>query len=189
MARRHTQSATGLAENRNHANPRGVRELGILVGCEQSEGECLQGIASQNGCGLAKAYVAGWVAATQVVVVHRWQVIMHQGIGVHHLNGHRWYIEARRIHTQCFSGGVGEHRAHPLATDGGRVTHGRLQLRAVTVLLGQLLQQRCIHAQTPSVELIFQCHASGSKLASSSSDSSPALIKTRTFCSASARLC
>ena len=49
------------------------------------EGKTLQGIPSQNRCCFSKADVTGGAAATQVVVVHRRQVVMYQRVGMNHL--------------------------------------------------------------------------------------------------------
>jgi len=45
---------------------------------QQFECECLQGVARQYRCGFIERFVAGGFAAPQVVVVHGWQVVMHQ---------------------------------------------------------------------------------------------------------------
>src|SRR5690606_10396538 len=47
---------------------------------QYSKGQCLQRIAGQDGTGLVEGYVSGRAPPAQVIIVHRWQVVMNQGI-------------------------------------------------------------------------------------------------------------
>ncbi len=63
------------------------QRVGMGVGLGQHlEGAGLQGVAGQDGGRLVEGAMAGRLAAAQVVVVHRRQVVVHQGIGVQHLD-------------------------------------------------------------------------------------------------------
>ena len=51
------------------------------------EGKGEEGIADQDRRRLVEGDMAGRLAAAEVVVIHRRQVVVNQGIGVHHLDG------------------------------------------------------------------------------------------------------
>ena len=59
--------------------------MGVRLG-QHLEGAGLQGVAGQDGGGLVEGAVARRLAAAQVVVVHRRQVVVDQRIGVQHLD-------------------------------------------------------------------------------------------------------
>ncbi|MOA44980.1 hypothetical protein D3C78_1673290 [compost metagenome] len=82
MPTAHAGNAAGGGQLGNHRQPIAQRHVGH-VGIGQN-GECqrLQCISGQNGIGLAKFDVAGWLTATQIVVIHGRQVVMDQRIGV-----------------------------------------------------------------------------------------------------------
>ncbi len=61
----------------------------------------LQRIASEYGDGLAINDVAGGFAAAQIVVVERRQIVMHQRIGVQHLDGRAELLNAVGIAGGC----------------------------------------------------------------------------------------
>jgi hypothetical protein len=54
---------------------------------QQFEGERLQRVAGEDGGRLVERDVAGRLAAAQIVVVHRRQVVVDQRVGVDHLDG------------------------------------------------------------------------------------------------------
>ena len=51
------------------------------------EGEVLEGVAGEDGDGFAEDYVAGGLAAAEVVVVEGGEVVVDEGVGVGHLYG------------------------------------------------------------------------------------------------------
>ncbi len=51
------------------------------------EGEGLEGVAGEDGDGFAEDYVAGGLAAAEVVVVEGGEVVVDEGVGVEHLEG------------------------------------------------------------------------------------------------------
>ena len=51
------------------------------------KGQSLQGITAEDGGRLVKLAVAGGPASAEVIIIHRRQVIMHERVGVDHLNG------------------------------------------------------------------------------------------------------
>ena len=51
------------------------------------EGEGLEGVAGEDGDGFAEDYVAGGLAAAEVVVVEGGEVVVDEGVGVDHLDG------------------------------------------------------------------------------------------------------
>ena len=55
---------------------------------EHFEGQRLQGVAAEDRCRLVKSAVAGGPSPSQIVVIHSWQVVMDERIGMDHLNCH-----------------------------------------------------------------------------------------------------
>ena len=123
----------------------------------------LQGVASQNGCGFIKTLVCRGLATPQVVVVHRRQVVMHQGVGVQHLDrcghprgtglGHGEYCRA--LHHQ--------EGPEPLAATQCRVAHRISQPGFGTLRQRQQALQRGLHdlgdLQKGGGEIgVDQCH-------------------------------
>ena len=91
------------------------------------EGEGLEGVAGEDGDGFAEDDVAGGLAAAEVVVVERGQVVVDEGVGVEHLE--------RGAEVGCACGnlaGAGDHAgglhaedgAEALAAGEGAVAHG-----------------------------------------------------------------
>lgn len=61
-----------------------LRGFGV---CEDFECLCEQGIASENGNAFTIDFVIGWLASTQVIVVHRWQIVVNERVGVDAFDG------------------------------------------------------------------------------------------------------
>ena len=67
---------------------RGCRQLGIAhARNDELEGKGVEGVAGQDGEGLAVDFVVGGPAAAEVVVVHGGKVIVDEGEAVDHLDG------------------------------------------------------------------------------------------------------
>ena len=98
---RPAQSAARIAASR----------IGPRIG-ENFEGERLQGVARQNGGRLVEGAVSRRAAAPQIVVVHRRQIVVDQGIGVDALDR-----RARAGPAPCRSG-----RARALSRSRGRAS-------------------------------------------------------------------
>jgi hypothetical protein len=71
---------------RNHRQTVAVRHFGIGASLSIKR-QRLQGISGKNGIRFAKFDVAGRQTATQIVIVHRRQIIVHQRVGMDALNG------------------------------------------------------------------------------------------------------
>ena len=87
--------------------------------------------------------MTGRFAATQDVVIHARQIIVHQGIGVNDFNRSASHRHAFGISLRQFTGGVGQQRPHAFAGAEYRVTHRRMQpLRRNVRLRQRALQKR-----------------------------------------------
>ena len=89
------------------------------------EGERLQCVAGEDRDGFAEGHVAGGLAAAQIVVVERGQIVMDQRVGVHHLDrsaevGRGW----RELVRDAARGLHAEDGAQALAAREGGVPHG-----------------------------------------------------------------
>ena len=99
----------------------------------------LQSVAGQDGRGFAEGFVAGGAAAAQVVVVERRQIVMHQRVGVQHLDGRAQFVDAvrqsaahhpRRLHAQDGTQSLASGKdtvAHRLVDGGGILRRCRQQ--------------------------------------------------------------
>jgi hypothetical protein len=61
--------------------------LGRKAGGECLEGKRLEGITTEDRRCFIECAVAGGQASSQVVIVHRWQIIVHQRVGMNHFDG------------------------------------------------------------------------------------------------------
>ena len=104
------------------------------------ERERLQRVAGEQRRRLAERDVAGGLAAAQDVVVHARQVVVHERIGVDHLDRRGGRVDARGIGAGEFARGVREQRAHALAAAEHRVAHRLDQRRR----RGRVERQRAV---------------------------------------------
>jgi hypothetical protein len=183
LAAGHAARAGRLCQQPKHAEL-ALRIVGQDVVGEQQEGLRLQGVADQQRGGLVVLDMAGRLAAAQDVVVHAGQVVVHQGVGVDHLDGAAGDVEARRIGAGKFSGGMAQQGTNPLAAAEGGVAHRPVQALRGNVGGGQQVFQRTLgallHGSHPALE-IHRVYSG----APDRSRSSPA-SSTWIFCSAAA---
>ncbi|MNT39296.1 hypothetical protein D3C72_1755270 [compost metagenome] len=150
---------------------------------EDLEGQALQAVAGEYGAGFVEGLVGGRLAAAQVVVVHRRQIVMHQRVGVDQFDRASRRIGLRRFAAQGLAGGIHQQRAHPLAAVEHAVAHGLVEARQFRPGWFEQAFQRRIDAAL-ALRLVGRDHAwrSASKGASSSSPSRS--MRICTFCSA-----
>jgi hypothetical protein len=120
----HAERSRGVGEQ--------AHEVDHLPGIEPGrvrqhlERERLQCVRGEDRRGLVELAVHRGLAAPQVVVVHRRQVVVHQRERVQQLDRSGRGIEQRRVERQAFPGRVHQERPHPLAAV-HRVTHGLVE--------------------------------------------------------------
>ena len=109
-----------------------------IIGHEQLESQCLQGVARQQGIGLAKLHMHRGLATAQHIVVHAGHVVVHQRIGMDQFGGTgraqgRFLINHSMLRIAAISHGLaGRHHqqgTQPLAAIEHGVTHGLPQAR------------------------------------------------------------
>ena len=66
----------------------------------------MQGISRKNCVGFAKFNMAGRQAAAQIVIIHRRQIIMHQGVGMNAFDRRGRSIQRGTAHAEHLAGGV-----------------------------------------------------------------------------------
>ena len=91
------------------------------------EGEGLEGVAGEDGDGFAEDFVAGGLAAAEVVVVECGEVVVDEGVGVDHLQCCTQVCRACRNLSGAgnHSGGLhAEDGAEAFAAREGAVAHG-----------------------------------------------------------------
>jgi hypothetical protein len=68
-----------------------IRE--VLGARQNLKRQCLQSIARQDGGRFVEGPMAGRTAASQVIVVHGGQIVVHEAVNVNELDRGRWIIE------------------------------------------------------------------------------------------------
>ena len=98
---------------------RGVNPVGECL-----EGERQQGVAGEDGQRLAEDLMAGGPPATQIVVVHRRQIVVHERIGVNHLDGAGRRHGRLHVAAACLRGQQRQHRSQAFSRRQQAVAHG-----------------------------------------------------------------
>ena len=134
--------------------------MGLRV-AENLERKGQQSVTGQNGRRLVEGDMAGGLAAAQVVVVHRRQIVVHQGVAMDAFKsgaraqgaclGH--VEQARTLHD--------EKRPQPFALRQRRIAHSFHDAPGRAVERQQLIQQR-IDGLCGLFERVFECHADAS---------------------------
>jgi hypothetical protein len=119
----HASGAAGAGQGLQHSQARLCIGLHGFTAAEGLEGEGLQGIPHQNGSGLVIGLVAGGLVASEIVVIHRRQVVMHQGVGVDQLDGGCRAVESLWLDANRLACGIDQDRANSFAAAEGRITH------------------------------------------------------------------
>ena len=109
------------------------------------EGAGLQRVAGEDGDGFTEGDVAGGLAAAQVVVVERGQVVVDERVGVKHLDGRAETLDAFGQAARDGDAGLhGEHRPETLAAGKDGVAHGAVDGDRNSVRGGDQLFQRLV---------------------------------------------
>ena len=127
--------------------PAAARTAGIAVRVlvrQHLEGQRLQGVAGQDRGRLVELLVTGGLAAPQIVVVHRRQVVVDQRIGVQEFDGAGGAQGGQRADLEQRCAGQHEERAQPLAAAQARIAHRLEDARFVAVAPCQV-RQKAIH--------------------------------------------
>jgi hypothetical protein len=95
-----------------------------LRACQYFERHSMEGVASQNSCGVIERAVHSWLAAPHVVVIHARQVVMHERVYMDGLNSRSNAHRDRTINMKQSSRRGDQQRAKPLASAYRRVSHG-----------------------------------------------------------------
>lgn len=120
----HSGHAGCAREFRQHRHPP-VRRL-RCVG-EHVERQRLQRIAGEDRGGFVEGDMHGGLAAAEVVVVHRRQVVVDQRIAVDQFDCGGGGVEVGLAGAERGAGGVGEQRAHALAAVEHAMSHRPVQ--------------------------------------------------------------
>ena len=114
----HAEGAGGMSQ--------GPHRLDAMLGGAE-EGQRLQRVAGEDGGGLIEGLMAGGPAAPQVVVVHRRQIIVDQGVGVEHLDRRHGPGAGMVMAADRAAGRQHQRRAQAFAAGEHAVTHRFVQ--------------------------------------------------------------
>ena len=124
------------------------RRIGMRFGprCDV-EGERQQTVAGEDGGRVVERLVHRRLAAAEIVIVHRRQVVVHQRIAVHAFDGSRRFDRHSRLHAEQAGTFGHEKGAKPLATAKRPVPHGGDQPagRAGGGSVVEQLRQPCLY--------------------------------------------
>ena len=95
----------------------------VLLVQHELDGLGEEAVAREDRHVLPEHDVAGGLAAAQLVVIHRGEVVVDQGVGVDQLDGRRQRDHVLLRVAERLCSGEGEHRPDPLATREQRVAH------------------------------------------------------------------
>jgi len=132
--------------------------------CEHREGQSLQGITGQYRGPFIEGAVAARAPATQIVVVHRRQVIMNQAVGVDELHGGGGSIETVHRSPKRRAGDIHQERAQPLAAVQYAVAHGRVQPRRRRVARGERCFQDTLDPGLRHAQLFLESAPIGARV-------------------------
>ena len=150
----HAARPTGAGERRHHSHARlGAQPRRLGQGLE---GQRLERVAGQDRRRLVEGAMTGRTPATQVVVVHRRQIVVDQRIGVDHLDGAGRAVEQGGLESERLAGGIGEQRTDTLAAGQHRVAHGLVQARRLHAHGRQDLVERGLDARTTARAEVIQ---------------------------------
>jgi len=128
--------------------------------CRRQVLECarLQRIAGEDGGGFVEGDVHGGLAAAQVVVVHRRQVVVHQRIGVDQFHRDGGRMQRGFVRLQQRAAGIDEQGTHALAASQDGVAHGGMQALRCPVGRRQCPLQMVFQSRRPVGEAGISGH-------------------------------
>jgi hypothetical protein len=113
------------------------------------EGAGEQRVTGQNGGRLVEGAMAGGLAATKIVIIHRRQVVMNQRIGVQHLDRGRDSRGTGRRHGENMRHLHHQEAAQPLAAAEDGVAHRLDQPLLLPIRQGQQNIERVLDLLRP----------------------------------------
>ena len=128
---------------------------------EEFEGQRQQGVAGQEGDGLAELLVAGGLAAAQVVVVERGQVVVDERVGVDELQGAGQVVDAPKLRSLLAQGGGGfeaKDGTEALAAGEDGVAHGAVEGAGLGLGGGQEARQVVVETGAVLFQTRLQVH-------------------------------
>ena len=160
LAADHPRRPGGARQHGEHAQAQGgILRVVAFLG-HGLEGQALQAVAGKDGAGLV--LVGGGLAATQVVVVHGRQIVVHQRIGMDQLDRAGGAVGAGLVTIQCFAGGVDQQRADALATVHHAVAHGLVEPLELRQRRDEEGFEAAVDALLTAFLVVADHHASGS---------------------------
>ena len=118
--------------------------MGVRLG-QHFEGAGEQRVPGQDRGRLVEGLVAGGFATAHVVIVHRGQIVMHQRVGVQHLDAGGNAGGAAAIDTEQGGGLHHDEGAHALAAAKHGVSHGFHHTRLSALRHRQQIVERLFH--------------------------------------------
>ena len=125
-------------------------------GCNDLEGERLQGIGRQYRGGLVEFSMDRGLATAQIIVIHRRQIVVDERECVNEFDRSGRRIEFFRIDVQAFTRRIDELWPHALAAGKYRITHRLVEPLRCPVLCRQRPIEATHDALRPGLRLVRQ---------------------------------
>ncbi len=121
----HAVPSTGLCQQRDDRQPRRVIEGRVFR--DDPEGERLQCVRRENGGRLIESLVRRRAATSEIVVVHRGEIVVYERESVQEFDRGRWRIECVRISAKGFACCINEQRPDALPAGQNTIAHRLVQ--------------------------------------------------------------
>jgi len=145
----HTRGARGQSDLLNDGQAPLRRQADFFRPGQEREGFRQERVAREDRRRLAEHFVAGGFAAAEVVVVHRRQVVVDQGIRVDQLQRAGDRHHRRQVPAAGFRRGQAKNRTDPFAPGENAVVHGGVQFPGLIVLAWKITFERFFHNLAP----------------------------------------
>ena len=156
LAPGHAKRAARLGQQLDQSQTHGRRGRQCRIACQQLEGQRLQGVAHQNRRGLIVGLVTRRPAAAQIVVIHCRQIIVHERIDVHELDGAGRGLYLLFGQSHGVRGGEQQGRAHPLAAAEHAVAHRLMQACGHRISQWKPRREPPLYARAPGPRAVQQ---------------------------------
>ncbi len=104
----HTGDTAGICQFGDHRDTISIGDFRHRRVADNGKRQRLQRVSRQDCVGFAKFNMASRQAATQIVIVHCWQVVMDQRIGMNAFDRRSWRIQRCRTDAKHLTGGVNQ---------------------------------------------------------------------------------
>jgi hypothetical protein len=153
LATGHPKGTAGFRQQLNEPQPGCRRTWKRRVSGQDVKCQRLQGVAHQDGRCLVIGLVNRWPTATKVVIIHRGEIIVYEGIHVNQLNSAGRTLDFLFRPAYCASRSKKQRRPNAFAASEDAVPHSFVETRRHDLRSGKPRGQRRFHLRLPRFQL------------------------------------